>query len=115
MPRRLVDPRPYEVHPLALPPASDPDRSIAQQIHERFFADTDVAFALYAVPMSELVESALIGAVLRREFPAETYEHWRRTETPEARVREAFAQAQAQQRSSPAFAKELPLIEALER
>lgn len=53
-----------------------------------------MTFALYAVPMSEVIECALIGAILRNEFPAALYE---------------------QRRGDPDFAKELPLIEALER
>jgi hypothetical protein len=115
MPCRLLDPGPYEFHQLDLPHASDRDRVVASRVHERFFSDTDLRFALYAVPISELIECAMIGAIFRGEFPAETYEHWRRHGTFEHEAREAFAKAQPEQRSNPAFAKELPLIRALER
>lgn len=115
MPRRLIDLGPYEFHQLDLPHASNRDRVVAQRVHERFFSNTDVTFALYAVPMSELIECAMIGAILRGEFPAATYEHWRRRGTLEHDARETFAKAQAEQRRNPVFAQELPLIEALER
>lgn len=115
MPRRLLDPGPFDFDQLSLRHATEADLDTARRVKKKFFPDAELIFAKYAVPTFELIESNLVDAISQGKFPVEAYEAWRLQGASESEAREAFARADAAQRRDPAFAGELAQIEALER
>jgi hypothetical protein len=45
-----------------------PGQQTAQRVQEKFFPSVELTFALFRVPTFELIESALVDAVIRKEL-----------------------------------------------
>jgi hypothetical protein len=112
--RRLVDPGPYSFDQLQMPHAVDSDVDVARKMMDKFFPGVELSFALFEVPLTELVESSLVEAVSRKTLAPEVYLDWRSRGASHEEARTHFAASDAHQRRDPAFADELKRIEALE-
>lgn len=96
------------------PNASENDRETARRLRDKQFPGVEHAYALFTIPLFELIESSFVEAVSRGVFSRDDYINWRQRGAPEDEVLEAFAADAKRQRQDPSFAAELVRIEELE-